>query len=369
MRKKNRPLNGRAGVQPRATEKRSFVPSPGILLMLLCVVGLAVFGIVTSRKTEEPAVASVSGRRAARTMPSPEYAANKPAKEYIYAGGKLLAVSEPANAGIDLAIWRPSTGTWWTIDANWNIASVPFGLSTDVPAPADYDGDGRTDFAVYRSSDTSWYILLSGSGDALAVYNFGASGDQPFPADYNGDGKAELALFRASNSSWYLYDTTQGFLGGWAWGTTGDVPVPGDYDGDGKFDFAVWRESNTTWYVLQSSDQAWGVVSWGSSGDKPVPGDYDGDLKIDHAVWRTDNTWYIRKSSTGTALTPITAWGYQSSDKAVQRDYDSDGKTDIGVWRASDSNWYIIRSSNGSQFVYPWGAVGDIPVAASYRRY
>lgn len=106
-----------------------------------------------------------------------------------------------------------------------------------------------------------------------------------------------------------MQDTTQGYLGSWVFGSTGDKPVPSDYDGDGKADIAVWRNSNATWYVLQSSDQSWDVVQWGASGDKPVPGDYDGDAKTDYAVWQANNGWYIRRSSTGTAISPTTTWG------------------------------------------------------------
>ena len=73
--------------------------------------------------------------------------------------------------------------------------TVQFGRQGDVPVPGDYDGDGKTDIAVWRPSNGTWYILQS-SNNKMISYQWGSSTDKPVPADYDGDGKTDVAVWR-----------------------------------------------------------------------------------------------------------------------------------------------------------------------------
>lgn len=210
-------------------------------------------------------------------------------KSYVYAGQRLLAV-EDANANAappsDLAVWRPSSGEWWVMaGTGTQQVTQGWGVSGDVPVPGDYDGDGKTDFAVFRPDDPAtttvdecqpncqWYVIYSGGGSIQ--FGFGANGDQPMPADYDGDGKADIALWRSSNATWYLLQSSDNQTATVQFGIGSDEPVQNDYDGDGKVDIAVWRTTGGDagkWYIRNSTNPGNPrVESWGAAGDVPVP--------------------------------------------------------------------------------------------------
>src|SRR6185312_7899255 len=60
---------------------------------------------------------------------------------------------------------------------------------------------------------------------ALVSYQFGANGDIPVPGNYDGDRKTDMALFRTWNSTWYVLPSTTGQWIAEAFGTQGDFPV------------------------------------------------------------------------------------------------------------------------------------------------
>lgn len=180
----------------------------------------------------------------------------------------------------DIAVFRPgSTNATWYVYQSSNNATIEtqYGLSTDKPAPADYDGDGKADRTVWRLSNTTFYSYRSSdSTTQSAAMSFSGytltSGDQIVSADYDGDGKANYAL--RNGASWLMVNSAFANMtvvtpSGDA---SSDIPVQNDYDGDGKVDIAVWRPSNGNWYIRKSgSSNALRQEAWGTTGDIPVP--------------------------------------------------------------------------------------------------
>jgi hypothetical protein len=279
--------------------------------------------------------------------------------------GQTRLVDFDGAGGTGFSYWTPDNG-WWGYQT-YNEGPIirryfPFGSGSlgDIPTPGDFDGDGRTDFAVYRNSSGTWWIHRSSDQQAAAV-QFGLPGDKPVVGDYDGDSISDVAVWRPSDGNWYiLFMGTQQYTIA-HWGQDGDKPVPEDYDGDQKTDPAVFRPSNGTWYYLKSSDLNFAVVQFGLGTDRPVPADFDGDGKADIAVYRESNNvlHLLRSYNLGYS-------SYQmgiSGDILQSGDYNGDSVFDIAFYRPSTQSWGVMFRTPSTVF----GGSNIVPTASMLR--
>ncbi len=263
------------------------------------------------------------------------------------------------DGGNDLAVFRPSSGTWFTQNSQGFGAQV-FGEANDKIVSADYDGDGRTDTAVFKNVNGAgvWEIKHSSDGGITST-QFGVSTDEAVRGDFDGDGLNDLAVFRPSTGVWYIKKSNNSGYTIVQFGLNGDKAIPADFDGDGKDDIAVFRPSEGNWYWLRSSDGQFSGAHFGANGDLPIGADFDGDGKADMSVYRpSTGVWYIYRTLDNGY--DIRQFGL-SDDVPVAGNYDSDDKTDIAVFRPSTGVWYIWRSVDNTYDFRQFGLNGDVP--------
>ena len=137
----------------------------------------------------------------------------------------------------------------------------------------DADGDGVADARIFRPSSGTWFTLNSGT-NTVSIEKFGLEGDIPVDGDFDGDRRADVAVFRPSAGTWFIHQSSNESTVIQSFGLTGDEPVAGDYDKDGKTDIAVWRPANGNYFILRSSDDraSFFAFPFGVNGDIPVQG-------------------------------------------------------------------------------------------------
>lgn len=156
----------------------------------------------------------------------------------------------------DLGIIRPSGGQnrWYLLNSNFGygfvygcgtttpicLTGLPWGLTTDRPVSGDFDGDARTDVAVFRPSDGTWRYLRTSlnagnapGATAGAGFLWGMTGDIPQPADYDGDKRTDFAVFRPGGfSTWFISNSNNGAYDTFSapvWGNATDQPATSHY--------------------------------------------------------------------------------------------------------------------------------------------
>jgi FG-GAP-like repeat len=262
----------------------------------------------------------------------------------------LRATDYDGDGVSDFAVYRPASGAWSILGSSGLFTSsraVTFGGPGQTPVPGDYDGDGRTDIATFNDTSGLWSAKLS-SGSMLTVI-LGGPGDVPLPRDYDGDLITDVAVYTPSTGVWRLRLSSSGFTTTTTvtWGGAGWIPVPGDFDGDGRADLGVYQSSTAEWRVLLASDFTTQLTMlWGGPGYTVAPGDYDGDGKIDFAACRNaTGQWWVLKSGFAYTSAFGVPWG-AAIDTPRSADYDGDGLADMASYDPATGNWKVRLSTS-----------------------
>jgi hypothetical protein len=290
--------------------------------------------------------------------------------------GGLIGGDFDGDAKSDMTIYQPD-GTWKILKSTSGYTAattVGWGGAGYVPVPADYDGDGKIDPAVYNTSTGQWLALKSSTGySSTFSQSWGGTGYLPEAGDYDGDGKADLGLYVQATGQWSILKSSTGYTTviSVSWGGNGYTAVPGkDFDGDGKADVVIYQESSGYWYILKSSTSYSTTMNlnWGGHGYTLVAGDYDGDGKADAGLYeRSTGNWYVLLSGAGYTTTLTKSWGGAGYDP-VPGDYDGDGKYDLAIVQRSTGNWSVLKSSTSfttTISVSGWGAGSDTLVSSA----
>ncbi len=300
-----------------------------------------------------------------------------------------------ANFALDgKATFQPSSGEWRFTALDGAPVVFRWGEAGDVPVVGDFNGNAaRDDLAVWRPSNGTWYIWYDGGTGIQVERQWGAPGDVPLVGDFNANSSHDLTVWRPSNGTWYIwYDggypkldvcqpiiSNRGCQASFGWGLPGDIPVATDFayhdgstsSGSGPDDLAVWRPSTGTWWIWYDAGTGIQVArQWGVPGDIPLPGGYGNDLHTDLTVYRpSTGTWWIWHGGGTNTPGPVETrvwgipgdiplrfgpqWGLSSAHCVAGWDC-------IAVYRPSDGTWHIDGAAQTPQ---PTTAAEPVPTS------
>jgi len=199
-------------------------------------------------------------------------------------------------------VYVPSTGRWLLRNSNTTGDPdfvVKFGgLPGDLPVAGDWNGDGRTDIAVFRDGHFLRAFLKPFTSclvcqpflvaDPLDEIAFGAAGDLPVAGDWNGDGVDDIGVFRPTKLGTFLLRvplfepicqfcpqevfTTKTV----PFGSAGNLPLAGDWNNDGNDEVGVYDPALAQFSLTEDFVEPTFVFPFGLAGDRPLAGDWLG---------------------------------------------------------------------------------------------
>lgn len=277
-------------------------------------------------------------------------------------------------SGLEVVAISPHEVNYGPVDAlngNYNNSKVRTG---------DFNGDGKTDFALYFDDNGSWSVdvyLASGSETTItytkqrwATRQGGFWESQKwYTGDFNVDGKTDFAKYWNDNNTWTIdvHLSTGSSFAMYRWATQqggywdSQKWFIHDFNGDGKTDFAkIFNDNGVTaidvhlstgssftmnrWPVVRYPDRA--SLAY-SDNDKWLIADFNRDGRPDFLrYWNDAGCWSADKLS-NYYPTPQFYYtrvatkqgGYWEGQKWTIGDFNGDGITDVAKYWNDGNKW------------------------------
>ncbi|QDU61409.1 hypothetical protein Pan216_22650 [Planctomycetes bacterium Pan216] len=182
-----------------------------------------------------------------------------------------------------------------------SLLEVQFGFGSDQQFVGDWDGNGTINVGVARIVDgiLHWFLNTSEINDfdpsQFTMGLFGIEGDQAIVGDWDGNGRSDIGIHRSSTATW-SFDMDGDFAFGPAdlnlvYGNPGDTPVVTAVGAEQFAQIGVVR--GATWFLNQSSSvSAFDPANfrtpfvYGVGTDSFFMGDWNGDFVSEIGIFR-----------------------------------------------------------------------------------
>lgn len=209
--------------------------------------------------------------------------------------------SSPVGAGRALAFVGPKG-----LGGPTTPAPTPAAYHGDVPLAGKWDGNGRTQVGVFRTTGGANQFILRHDDGSLAFVELGDRGDQPIVGDWDGTGRTQVGVFRTTGgANEFIMRRADGGLSTVLLGDRGDQPVIGAWDGDGRDLPGIFRRgSGANAFAFRHADGSVTQTEYGNPGDLPVIGDWSGLGRSSFGLYRPGNaTFFLSDGYAGAADT------------------------------------------------------------------
>jgi hypothetical protein len=275
--------------------------------------------------------------------------------------------------------------------------------ATDASNKMDFDGDGKTDIAVYRAGQRnvfplppSYFYIFSSQTNQLITRQWGRAYDIHTPADYDGDGKTDAGIFRwidndltpTASHFWINYS-----LGGHSathFSGFGNI-ISRNYFDDGRAEIAVFDRYDVSkdptepcfiWaFFIKPSGSDFALKKDVSNQCQsaltfltPAVADFNSDGKSDVTVFEKNlsqpgqSRFKIWHSPVSPIYTPPEIDFPFDIDYPIPSDYDGDGIAEIAGTKNVNGIrlWRIRASLSGLITQIYFGFESDYPVPGDY---